>query len=177
VSQGKQVRLVLEGQNIQLDRRMLEAIKDPLIHLIRNSIDHGIESPDTRLTAGKCIDGIVSLRASHVPGRITIEVADDGAGIDLDQVRSKALGAGLITSCQAAAMDSEEVASLIFVPGLSTVQTVTRLSGRGVGMDIVRTNIERIGGTVTLTNRRGQGLKVTINLPLTALDEPLSLPS
>jgi two-component system chemotaxis sensor kinase CheA len=174
-SQGKQVRLDVEGHDIQVDRRILEAIKDPLIHLVRNAIDHGIETPDGRRAAGKSIEGSISLLAFHGVGQVTIEVADDGAGIDLDRVRAKALGMGLITEAQASVISNEELASLIFVAGLPTVQRVTKLSGRGVGMDIVRTNVERIGGTVVFKNCRGKGLKVTINVPLTVPAKSVSL--
>jgi len=170
-AEGKQVRLETHGHDIQVDRRVLEAIKDSLIHLVRNSIDHGIESPDVRRAIGKPIEGRVSIRAFHEAMRLVVEVADDGAGIDFDRVKTKALAMGLITEHQARHMNDQELASLVFLPGVSTVQRVTKLSGRGVGMDIVRTNVEKIGGTVVLANHKGQGLKVIISLPLAAPDE------
>jgi two-component system chemotaxis sensor kinase CheA len=175
-SQGKQVRLQMDGEDVRVDRDILEAIKDPLVHLVRNSIDHGIESPDERRAAGKSIEGKISLRAFRAAEQVTIEVTDDGAGVDLQRVCARALDMSLITPSQAAGMEDQELARLVFVPGLSTAQRVTQLSGRGVGMDIVRTNTERIGGTVVLETHRGQGLKVKINLPLSESADPILWP-
>ena len=171
-AQGKQARLEMEGHNLQADRRVLEAIKDPLVHLIRNSIDHGIESPGERRAAKKPIEGRITLRGFRKAAQLIVEVEDDGGGIDVDRLRAKALEMGFITECQARDMNDEELTNLVFLPGLSTVQRVTRLSGRGVGMDIVRTNIEKVGGTVLLENHRMYGLKVMITLPL-----PSSVPA
>jgi two-component system chemotaxis sensor kinase CheA len=165
VAQSKQVRLDLEGQEIQLDRRVLDAIKDPLTHLIRNAIDHGVELPDVRRAAGKLPEGCIALRASEEGGRLTLTVEDDGAGIDLRRVRQKALELGLI-ACPTSGPDERATLELVFAPGLSTATKVTRLSGRGVGMDVVKTNVERIGGTVGIESHAGEGTTVTITVPL-----------
>lgn len=164
---GKQVRLELDGKDTGLDRSILEAIKDPLTHIVRNSIDHGIERPDQRSRAGKPAEGVLRLRASHEGGHVMIEIADDGAGIDPARVRAKALERGLITPERAAKMTDGETIGLIFAPGFSTAEQVTNVSGRGVGMDVVRTNIERIGGTVDIDSIHGVGTRIHIKIPLT----------
>ena len=164
---GKEVRLEMEGQETELDRTILEAVKDPLTHLVRNSIDHGIEAPDVRVAKGKPACGCLTLRAFHEGGQVNIEIADDGAGLNLERIRSKALERGVITPEQAARMPEREVMNLIFLPGFSTAEKVTNVSGRGVGMDVVRTNLERIGGTVDLNSAAGSGTRVRIKIPLT----------
>ena len=148
VACGKQVRLEMEGQETELDKTIIEAIRDPLTHLVRNAVDHGIEPPDERLRRGKPAEGRLSLHAFHEGGKVIIEIADDGAGIDPQRVRDKAIQAKLVTAEQADRMSERELVNLIFLPGFSTADKVTQFSGRGVGMDVVRTNIEKIGGTV-----------------------------
>jgi two-component system chemotaxis sensor kinase CheA len=164
---GKQVHLEMEGKETELDKTLIEAIKDPLTHLVRNAVDHGIEVPEKRAAAGKPAEGRLFLRAFHEGGQVNIEISDDGAGIDLEEVKQKALEKGLITSDQAARMSEREQLNLIFLPGLSTAEKVTNVSGRGVGMDVVKTNIERIGGAVDIQSRLGQGTTLKIKIPLT----------
>lgn len=167
LSCGKQVRVEMEGKDTELDKTVIEAIKDPLTHVVRNSIDHGVESPDQRLAAGKPAEGCLSLRAFHEGGQVIIQIADDGAGIHIDRVKQKAIERGLVTVEQAAAMKEREALNLIFLPGFSTAAKVTNVSGRGVGMDVVRTNIEKIGGTVDIQSKSGQGTTLKIKIPLT----------
>ena len=164
---GKKVRLRMYGSETELDKTLLEAIQDPLTHLVRNSVDHGIETPEVRVAAGKPAEGCLTLRAFHENAEVNIEISDDGAGIDLNRVRQKAVEKGLITSEKAGGMDDREVLDLIFLPGFSTAQAVTNISGRGVGMDVVRTNIEKIGGTIEVQNSPGLGTTMRIRIPLT----------
>ena len=164
---GKQVRLEMSGKDTELDRTIIEAIKDPLIHIVRNSIDHGLESPEGRREAGKHEEGLLSLRAFHEGGQVNIEITDDGAGINLGRVKSKAVEKGLLSPDQAARLSDREALNLIFLPGFSTAAKVTNLSGRGVGMDVVKTNIEKIGGSVDLTSEAGLGTTMKIKIPLT----------
>ena len=164
---GKEVRIEATGQDTELDRTILEAIKDPLTHAVRNSVDHGIETPQVRLAAGKPAEGCLSLRAFHEGGQVNIEIGDDGAGIDPARIRTKAIEKGLITSQQADRMNAHEIISLVFQPGFSTADKVTNVSGRGVGMDVVKTNIEKIGGTVDIQSALGHGSTVRMKIPLT----------
>lgn len=164
---GKRVQVEMEGKDTELDKTILEAIKDPLTHLVRNAVDHGIESPSQREAAGKPVDGHLFLRAYHEGGQVNIEISDDGAGIDLSAVKSKAIERGLIAQEQAARMSEREAHHLIFLPGFSTAKRVTNVSGRGVGMDVVKTNIEKIGGMVDLQSEPGCGTTVKIKIPLT----------
>lgn len=164
---GKEVRLELEGAETELDRTVIEAIKDPFTHIIRNAVDHGIESPQERVRAGKPAEGRIALRAYHEGGVVIIEVADDGDGISVDRVRVGAIRKGIITLAQADSMSERELINLIFTPGFSTADHVTSVSGRGVGMDVVRTNIERIGGSLDLLSRAGEGVRLRIKIPLT----------
>jgi chemotaxis protein histidine kinase CheA len=164
---GKQVRIEMEGKETELDKTLVEAIKDPLTHVVRNALDHGIETPEERLACGKPAEGRLFLRAFHEGGQVNIEISDDGAGVNLEQVKQKALERGLVTPDHAARMSEREVLNLIFLPGFSTAQKVTNVSGRGVGMDVVKTNIEKIGGTVDLQSRPGQGTTLKIKIPLT----------
>ncbi len=164
---GKQVELVLEGKETELDRTVIEAIKDPMTHIVRNSIDHGIETPERREAAGKLPTGKLHLRAYHEGGQVNIEISDDGGGIDPEKVRRKAIERGLITADRAAHMGERELLRLIFMPGFSTAEKVTNVSGRGVGMDVVRNNIEKTGGTVEVHSRVGQGTSLKIKIPLT----------
>jgi two-component system chemotaxis sensor kinase CheA len=164
---GKQVRIEMSGKDTELDRSLLEAIKDPLTHVVRNAIDHGIEPAATRVGRGKPRTGTLSLRAFHEGGQVNLEISDDGAGLDLDAIRRKALERRLVTGEQVARMTDRELAQLVFVPGFSTARAVSNVSGRGVGMDVVKTNIERIGGAVDLVSRPGRGTTVRIRIPLT----------
>jgi len=167
VSCGKEVQFSIDGADTELDRTLIESIRDPLTHLIRNAVDHGIESPEARLAAGKPRAGRLALRAFNESGRVTIEVADDGSGIDVERVREKAIARGLVTAADATALPPERVLQFVFEPGFSTAQAVTSVSGRGVGMDVVRTNIESIGGTVEIHSRPGLGTTVRVHVPLT----------
>src|SRR5450432_2815488 len=167
VACGREVSLQLEGRETELDKTILEAIKDPLTHVVRNAIDHGIEAPLVRLAAGKPTEGTLTLRAFHESGQVNIEISDDGAGIDPDKIAAKALERGLASAEQLSAMSVGEIVNLIFVPGFSTAAQVTNVSGRGVGMDVVRTNIERIGGTVDVTSETGVGTTLNVKIPLT----------
>ncbi|QGG94756.1 chemotaxis protein CheA [Actinomarinicola tropica] len=164
---GKQVQIEMDGADTELDKTIVEAIKDPLTHLVRNSVDHGIETPEQRRERGKSPDGRLTLRAFHEGGQVIIEIADDGAGIDVTRVGAKAVERGLITPDALDSMSQRELVNLIFLPGFSTAEVVTNVSGRGVGMDVVKTNIERIGGTLDVTTERGQGSTFRIKIPLT----------
>ncbi|MBI5654000.1 MAG: hybrid sensor histidine kinase/response regulator [Chloroflexi bacterium] len=164
---GKAIEVKMEGAETELDRKVLEEIKDPLMHLIRNSTDHGIEKPETRVQAGKPAQGTITLRAFQKGNNIVIEVADDGGGIDRAQVKQAALKNGILTVEQAAAMSEDEALALIFAPGLSTSQMITNTSGRGVGMDVVRKNVEAMQGQVEVNSKLGFGTTITLTLPLT----------
>lgn len=164
---GKKVQLVMEGNETELDRTIIEAIKDPLTHIIRNAIDHGIETPEVRLGGGKPDEGLLILRAFHEGGQVNIEIMDDGRGINISRVKEKALQRALITADQSARMSDREAFNLIFLPGFSTAEKVTNLSGRGVGMDVVKTNIEKIGGSVDLLSEANAGTTIKIKIPLT----------
>ena len=164
---GKQVRLEFSGQETGLDKSLLEAIKDPLTHAVRNSVDHGIESPAERLKASKQAEGCVRLKAFHQSGSVVIEVSDDGAGISMERVLAKAVDRELVTAEQAAAMSEREALQLIFLPGFSTAAAVTHVSGRGVGMDVVRSNVEKVGGSVEMESRVGTGTTLRLRVPLT----------
>jgi len=161
-SLGRRVRLQMEGQETELDKSLLEAIKDPLTHAVRNSLDHGIELPDVRQAAGKDPEGLLKLRAVQEGSHVVIEVSDDGAGIAVEKVRGKAIERGLITPERAIQLGERELLQLIFLPGFST-----NVSGRGVGMDVVRTNVERIGGKVEIDSRAGKGTTLRLRIPLT----------
>jgi len=164
---SKKVEVRMEGEETELDKTILEAIKDPLTHIVRNSVDHGIESPDVRVANGKPAEGTLCLRAFHESGQVNIEIIDDGGGINVDRVREKAVEKGLVTAEQAATMSDREATSLILLPGFSTAPKVTNVSGRGVGMDVVKTNIERISGTLEIHSTPGQGTTLRIKIPLT----------
>jgi two-component system, chemotaxis family, sensor kinase CheA len=164
---GKQIRLEMDGKETELDKSIVEAIKDPLTHIVRNSVDHGIESPEARRSRGKPAEGTLTLRAFHEGGQVNIEIADDGGGINAEKVKAKAVEKGLITADQAAAMGEREAVNLIFLPGFSTAEKITNVSGRGVGMDVVKTNIEKIGGAVDIQTRPGEGTTLRIKIPLT----------
>jgi two-component system chemotaxis sensor kinase CheA len=166
-SLGRRVRLQVEGQDTELDKSLLEAIKDPLTHAVRNSLDHGIEPPGVRQAAGKNPEGTLKLKASQEGSHVVIEVSDDGAGINVEKVRQKAIERGVITPERAAHLMERELLQLIFLPGLSTAAAVTNVSGRGVGMDVVRTNVEKIGGKVEIDSRAGKGTTLRMRIPLT----------
>jgi two-component system chemotaxis sensor kinase CheA len=166
-SLGRRVRLEVEGQETELDKSLLEAIKDPLTHAVRNSMDHGIEPPEIRQAAGKNPEGSLKLKASQEGSHVVIEISDDGAGINVDKVRQKAIERGAITPGRASHMTERELLQLIFIPGFSTAATVTNVSGRGVGMDVVRTNVEKIGGKVEIDSRSGKGTTLRMRIPLT----------
>jgi two-component system chemotaxis sensor kinase CheA len=167
VACGKQARLEMDGKDTELDKTIIEAIRDPLTHLVRNAVDHGIEPPTERVARGKPAEGRLSLHATHEGGKVIIEISDDGAGIDPQRVRDKAVSAKLLTAEQAARLSERELIDLIFLPGFSTTDRVTNFSGRGVGMDVVRTNVEKIGGTVDVESRLGRGTTVKMKIPLT----------
>jgi two-component system chemotaxis sensor kinase CheA len=163
----KQVRIEMEGKETELDKTIIEAIKDPLTHIVRNSVDHGMELPAERVARGKPAEGRLLLRAYHEGGQVNIEISDDGAGVNAERVKAKAIQKGLITAEQAARMADRELVNLIFAPGFSTADQVSNISGRGVGMDVVKTNIEKIGGTVDVNSVAGQGTTLKIKIPLT----------
>ncbi|HXA39583.1 MAG TPA: chemotaxis protein CheA [Phenylobacterium sp.] len=162
---GKPVRLVTDGEGTEVDKTVIERLADPLTHMIRNAIDHGLESPEKRAAAGKPAEGVVRLAAAHRSGRIVIEVADDGGGINRERVKSIAIEKGLIAP--EAALNDEEIDNLIFMPGFSTASEISDISGRGVGMDVVRRSIQALGGRITISSRPGKGSTFTMSLPLT----------
>jgi two-component system chemotaxis sensor kinase CheA len=162
---GKKVRLVTEGEGTEVDKTVIERLTDPITHMLRNAIDHGLETPEQRLAAGKPVEGVVRLIALHRSGRIVIEVQDDGRGIDRERVRGIAVSKGLIDPD--ATLTEEEIDNLIFLPGFSTATTVSDLSGRGVGMDVVRRSVQALGGRISITSNPGLGSKFTLSLPLT----------
>lgn len=164
---GKRVKLELAGRETELDRTIVEAIRDPLTHIMRNSVDHGLEAPEERLALGKPETGTVTFRAFHEGGMVNIEVTDDGRGVDAAAVRSKAVERGLLSEQAAAKLSDREAIALVFEPGFSTAKKVSNVSGRGVGMDVVKTSIERIGGTVDIQSRAGEGTSIRVKIPLT----------
>lgn len=164
---NKEVELQLFGEETELDRSVVDEIGDPLLHLIRNAMDHGIERPEEREAAGKPRQGTIVLSATHEGNQIVISIQDDGKGIDPDRIAAKALEKGLVTESQLAAMGTREILDLIFLPGFSTKEKTTDLSGRGVGMDVVRTNIKKLNGVIDIKNELGQGTKFILKLPLT----------
>jgi two-component system chemotaxis sensor kinase CheA len=163
----KRVRLEMEGQETELDKSLLEAIRDPLTHSIRNAIDHGIEMPDVRVARGKPAEGLVRLRACHEGSHVIVEVHDDGAGMSIERIRQKAVERQLVPPQRAEQMNEREILQLIFLPGFSTAEAVTSVSGRGVGMDVVRTNVEKIGGKVEVDSHAGRGTVLRLRIPLT----------
>ena len=169
---GKQVNIEMEGKETELDKTIIEAIKDPLTHLVRNSVDHGIELPEVRVQAGKTPMGRLILRAFHEGGQVNIEISDDGAGLNLERIRQKAIERGVVSTEQAIHMSEAETFNLIFLPGFSTAAKVTNVSGRGVGMDVVKTNVEKIGGVVDVQSTPGHGTTVRVKIPLTLAITP-----
>jgi two-component system, chemotaxis family, sensor kinase CheA len=167
LSCGKEVTLTLEGSETELDRNIISALKDPLTHLVRNCIDHGIESPEVRIAQGKLAQGSLKLKALQESGKVILEITDDGAGIDADRLKAKAQQLGLISGAQAESFSDREAYELIFLPGFSTTTEVTYVSGRGVGMDVVRRNLESVSGTVEVESQPGQGTTFRLKIPLT----------
>lgn len=164
---GKEVLLHLEGHETELDRTIVEAVREPITHLVRNAVDHGLERPEERLASGKPRQGTLTVRAFHRGGYVTIEVADDGAGVDVGRLRARAVDHGLLRAEDAAALSERELVSLVFLPGLSTAATLSTLSGRGVGMDVVKTHVERIGGRVEIASVACAGSTIALRIPLT----------
>ncbi|MFC4291951.1 chemotaxis protein CheA [Sphingorhabdus arenilitoris] len=164
---GKDIDLQIEGSEVEVDREMVEALRDPLTHILRNAADHGIETAEERKRLGKSPNGLIKITARQSGNQIMIEIADDGRGIDLEKLATKAISAKLITAAQWQKMSEKAQLATIFMPGLSTAETVSSISGRGVGMDVVKTNLQAIGGTIDLENFEGHGLKMTLRLPLT----------
>jgi two-component system, chemotaxis family, sensor kinase CheA len=166
VACNKQVRIEFEGEDIELDRTIIEAIRDPLTHMIRNAIDHGIETPAARIAQGKDPEGRVLMRLFQERDQITIDICDDGAGIDPDALRMKAVQSGMLTAVQSSRMADDEALRLILAPGFTTAHRVTSISGRGVGMDVVRTNVARIGGTVDVASTKDRGTTLRLKIPI-----------
>ncbi len=164
---GKKVEFVMEGLDTELDRTVLDEISDPLIHLIRNAVDHGIETPEERKAAGKSEVGRIRLAAWRDRNNVIIEIEDDGRGIDVEKVKRKAIEKGIITEKEAESMSEDELKMLIFAPGFSTRDEVSEISGRGVGMDVVKSTVEKLGGSVKLISEKGKGTKIRIHLPPT----------
>jgi two-component system chemotaxis sensor kinase CheA len=164
---GKKCRLEMEGGSTELDKNLIEAIKDPLTHLVRNAVDHGIESPGDRLKAGKPTEGKLALRARHESGQVIIELQDDGKGMDPDSIRSKAVERGIATRDFVDRQKDQDVFAYVFLPGFSTARAVTQVSGRGIGMDVVKTNIESLGGGIDIDSLPGKGTTVRLRIPLT----------
>ncbi|MFN4132481.1 MAG: chemotaxis protein CheA, partial [Caldimicrobium sp.] len=166
-SLNKKVNLHIEGAETELDRSIIEAIKDPLTHLVRNSLDHGIEDPETRIASNKSPEGNLYLRAYHEGGQVIIEIEDDGRGIDLEKIKRKAIEKGFVSEEEANRLTDKEILSFIFKSGFSTADKVTQVSGRGVGMDVVKTNIEKLGGSIEINTFLGKGTTVRVKIPLT----------
>ncbi len=162
---GKEVILTTEGAEVELDKTVIERLHDPLVHMIRNSIDHGIETPEARIASGKSRQGSLHLSAEHSGAHVLIRIADDGAGLDKDQIRARAVEKGLVP--QNSEQSEKEIFSLIFAPGFSTAQKVTSVSGRGVGMDVVKRSIDSLGGSIEISSAKGSGTTITLKLPLT----------
>jgi two-component system chemotaxis sensor kinase CheA len=164
---GKDVELQLSGEDTEIDKTMIEEINDPLVHLVRNAVDHGVDTPQERIAAGKPARSVIRLSAQQVGDQILIEIVDDGKGMRADFIRQKAVEKGLISSADAGALDEQSALGLIFLPGFSTKATISDVSGRGVGMDVVRTNVARLNGRIELSSVPGRGTRVAILLPLT----------
>jgi two-component system chemotaxis sensor kinase CheA len=163
---GKEVLLTLEGEETEADKNIIEALAEPLIHIVRNSLDHGIETPDVRRAAGKAVEGRLVIRASQDSGRVLIDISDDGKGIDPAVIKRKAYEKGIIDETLLERISDQDAVNLVFAAGFSTAETVSDLSGRGVGMDVVRNAVERVSGSVTLTSEVGQGTRLRLSLPL-----------
>ena len=167
LKKGKKIELIAEGKEIEVDRTVLDEIGEPLIHLLRNSIDHGIETPQERTSAGKGETGKIKLNARRHGNQVIVEVSDDGAGIDPEKIKAAAIKKGFSTQAELAKLNRDQLINLIFLPGFSTAKEVTETSGRGVGMDVVKTKVTALGGTVHLESKISIGTKTTIKLPIT----------
>jgi len=165
--QGKNIKLSITGKETELDKTLLEAIRDPLTHLIRNSVDHGVEVPERRVENGKAEQGSIAIRAYHEGGQVTIEIADDGNGIDPDRILEKAISKEIVSAEKGKMLSKKQILNLVFTPGFSTAEQVTNISGRGVGMDVVKSNIEKIGGSVDVSSKVGEGTVFKLKIPLT----------
>lgn len=174
---GKKIRLDMIGENTEIDRHLVEAIKDPLTHMIRNSVDHGIEVPADRAAAGKDEEGVVTLQAYNQAGNVVIIISDDGKGLSANKIRNKCIEKGLMTEDTAKTLSDQQIYQYIFAPGFSTAEKVTAVSGRGVGMDVVKTNISKIGGHIELKSKEGEGSQFIIKIPLTLAIMPVILMS
>lgn len=166
-SSGKEVALTLRGERTEIDKALVDIIGEPLLHIIRNAVDHGIEAPDERTISGKAREGSITIEAFHADNEIVIRVADDGKGIDVARLREKAVEVGLVSAEQASAMDEDEALGLIFLPGFSTAEKVSGISGRGMGMDIVKETVEGMRGAITVNSVPGKGTEFTLRFPLT----------
>ena len=166
-STSKEMRLEIRGENTELDKRMIDELADPLVHMVRNSCDHGIEAPEDRLAVGKSREGVVSLEAFHSGNSIVIKISDDGKGLNSDAIKSKAVSKGILSQVDADRLTPQQIFQLIWEPGFSTAEKITEVSGRGMGMDIVRSKIESINGAIELDSKLGEGTTITIKLPLT----------
>jgi two-component system chemotaxis sensor kinase CheA len=164
-SLGKEIEITMQGEDTELDKAVIQEIGDPLVHLVRNAADHGIESPETRESNGKSRCGQITLRAYNEGSQVAIEVEDDGKGLHTDVLKAKAMQRGILTETEAQGMSDEAAYQLIFSPGFSTVEAVTDVSGRGVGMDVVSSNVQKLKGTIAIESRRGRGTKFVIKLP------------
>jgi two-component system chemotaxis sensor kinase CheA len=171
-SLGKKIDLVTEGADTELDRQLIEVLRDPLTHIIRNCADHGLETPDVRVAMGKPEFGEIRVSAAHEAGQITIDISDDGKGLDAERIKRKVISSGLATEAELQDMSPDEIYRFIFEPGFSTAEAVTNVSGRGVGMDVVRSNIEPIGGSVSLSSTPGRGTRFSLKIPLTLAIAP-----
>ena len=174
---GKTIELEIEGKDVELDKTILESINDPLTHLVRNSVDHGIETPMEREQMGKKGTGKIILKAFHDAGQVNIVISDDGRGLDPEKISSSAIEKGLISETRVAEMSDKQKTELIFLPGFSTAKEITDVSGRGVGMDVVVTNIEALGGIIELDSTPGEGTDIQIKLPLTLAIIPSQITS
>jgi len=172
---NKETALVIQGQDTEIDRTMVELVSDPLVHLVRNSLDHGLESPEQRERAGKSRKGTISIEARQEGDRILVSVSDDGAGIDPARILGKAIERKLVSAERAGRLDPRQILDFIFLPGFSTAEKTTDVSGRGVGMDVVRTNLKKVNGSVELQSRVGHGTTVLMHLPLTLAVLPVLL--
>ena len=169
---GKQIETKFEGEDTLLDKSVIEAVSDPLNHLVRNAVDHGIEVPSVREAAGKSSSGLIFLRAYHDQGNVYIEIVDDGAGIDYEKIKQKAIDKNLVSEELASSLSEQECLELIFLPGFSMAEKVTNISGRGVGMDVVKTHLEKIGGLVSINSKKGKGTTISLNVPLSVAIVP-----
>ncbi|MEN6327832.1 MAG: chemotaxis protein CheA, partial [Syntrophomonas sp.] len=163
---GKEVDLIIEGEETELDKTVVEAINDPLVHMLRNAVDHGIESPESRRALGKNTKGSIYLKARYQGNHVVIEIIDDGKGLNPEEIKAKALKKGLIRPDQIETMSNEEAYHLVFLPGFSTKDEVSELSGRGVGMDVVKSNITQVGGSVSMSSKINEGTTFTLKIPL-----------